>query len=108
MRYFSFQRSAAMTRRWLVVLSGLMFSLSGCLYNTRERADETVCSLAMQPYDQQPAKPLETKSGGSTPSSMEKKSEAPSLPPLDAQTTALTTPAANATPLASEDTHPPE
>src|SRR5260370_8397260 len=49
----------ALTRRWLVALAGFMCVLSGCLYNARERADEAVCSLAMQPYDQQPTPPPE-------------------------------------------------
>lgn len=98
-----------MARRWLVVLSGLMIGVSGCLYNARERADEAVCTLAMQTYDQQPASAAETKpkTGEATPSS-EKKSEAPFLPPVDVQTTALTTPAADATPLALDGQQPPE
>src|SRR5713101_7011055 len=81
----------APTRRWLVALAGFMCVLSGCLYNARERANEAVCSLAMQPYDQQPTPPPEAKpkTPASAPSS-DKKSEASTFPPLDVQTTALT------------------
>jgi hypothetical protein len=86
-----------------------MFFLSGCLYNVRERADEAICNLALQPYDQQPAVSPEVKpkTPASSPSP-EKKSEAPSYPPLDEQTSALTNPGANATRLGDDDQQPPE
>src|SRR5947207_2381023 len=66
----------ALTRRWLVALAGFMCVLSGCLYNVRERADEAVCSLAMQPYDRQPVTQPETQPKTPSPSSG-KKSEDP-------------------------------
>jgi cobalt-zinc-cadmium efflux system outer membrane protein len=86
-----------------------MCALSGCLYNARERADEAVCSLAMQPYDQQPTTPPEVKLR--TPAlspSPEKKSEATSLPPLDVQTSEITAPPANVTQLPSDVQQPAE
>jgi cobalt-zinc-cadmium efflux system outer membrane protein len=81
-----------MTRRWLIVISGLMFSLTGCLYNVRERADQEVCSLSTKPYDQLPETSAESKSKKPDPSPAGyKKSDAVQLSPIDVQTTALTT-----------------
>jgi cobalt-zinc-cadmium efflux system outer membrane protein len=92
-----------MPRRWLIALAGFMCILNGCLYNARERADEAVCSLAMQPYDQQPAAAPEAKSKTpASPPSPEKKSEATSLPPLDVQSSEIIAPGAKATQLASD------
>jgi cobalt-zinc-cadmium efflux system outer membrane protein len=78
-------------RRWLVILSGFVCFLSGCLYNARERADEAVCSLVLQPYDQQAVSSTEGKPKAPEALSSEKKSETPSYQPLDVQTTSLTT-----------------
>lgn len=98
-----------MNRRWLVVISALLLSLSGCFYNVRERADEAVCTLAIKPYDQQPTSTSESKPKTPvTSSSTEKKSEAPSLPPVDVQTTALTASGVDAPSVTSPDDQPPE
>jgi cobalt-zinc-cadmium efflux system outer membrane protein len=84
-----------------------MLTLSGCLYNARERADEAVCSLALDPYDRQPAPPAESKpksSDSSAPS--EKKTQGPDSPPLDLQTTALTISGSDVSPANSDDSQP--
>src|SRR5437867_2947882 len=96
---------AALTRRWLVALAGFTCVLSGCLYNARERADEVVCSLAMQPYDRQLVTRAEAQPKTPSPSSG-KKSEGPSFAPLHVQTTELTTPGANVNRLAAPNPDP--
>src|SRR5712692_9590593 len=69
-----------------LALTVLLFQC-GCLYNARERADETVCSLATHPYDLLPAS-VESKPGAPEASpSPAQKAGIPPGPQLDVQTT---------------------
>jgi cobalt-zinc-cadmium efflux system outer membrane protein len=45
-----------MTMRRLLMFAASL-CLGGCLYHAQERADQTVCDLAIQPYDQAPSLP---------------------------------------------------
>ncbi len=77
-----------MSLRWLTCFTGLLL-LSGCLYQAREHADETVCALAARPYDLLPTQPVQSKTGvpSSAPTPSKKVEEMP-VPALDVQTTA--------------------
>jgi cobalt-zinc-cadmium efflux system outer membrane protein len=79
-----------MSLRRLLALSGLLL-LGGCLYHVRERVDEVTCDLAARPYDHQPERPAETKSGAAAPAAARGLGARPSSqgPALDIQTTAF-------------------
>jgi outer membrane protein, heavy metal efflux system len=47
-----------MRLRWLLLLIGLA-QATGCTWPVRQRTDQTVCRIANQPYDVQPATPTE-------------------------------------------------
>ncbi|HEV2948769.1 MAG TPA: TolC family protein [Gemmataceae bacterium] len=100
-----------MSFRWLTCFVGLIL-LSGCLYNVRERADQTVCDLGAMPYDLQP-KPAVEKRGGDTekekPGDKETQRHGEAdAETLDVHTTALTTSGDSATPLSTNDQKPEE
>src|SRR5947209_6648643 len=88
-----------MSFRWPACFVGLLL-LSGCLYNVRERADETVCNLAAMPYDLYP-KAAEEKGGPDKETRRQGDAEKEQI--LDVQTTALTTSGADTSRLAGAD-----
>lgn len=71
-------------RPMLAVCASLL--LGGCLYRAGEQVDDTVCTLATQPFDLSPAHPTDSKSSTQLPS---KKTESLAAPALDVQTTAF-------------------
>ncbi len=78
-----------MSIRALLACFGLLF-VSGCLYHAREHTDATVAELVGHPYDAAPAQPtpVQTQPPKVPPVSGEKRSENPSPPQTDVQTTA--------------------